>query len=120
MKEMESKLKDLPLRRPSADLDGRLLREKPERPMQPHWRRQRVSVWATAIVGVMMAVAGFVAGAAWRSGKHTSRPGEPPRVVIQVIYNSPDSRNPFDFTRASHLFPAQEVETTTLKLKTAI
>ena len=120
MKELESKLKGLPVRRPSADLDDRVLREKPEQPMQPYRQRRRVSVWVTAIVGLMMALVGFVAGAAWRGGGQTARPEGPPRAVIQVIHNSAGSRNRFDFTRASHFLPAGEMETTTRKARPTV
>jgi len=120
VKDLESKLKRLPLMAPSRDLDDRVLAQKPKQPVQRYREAWRVPVWVTAAVALLTVVVGFVAGAAWRSGRPVARKEPRPPVMVQVIYDSPTSRNPFDFTGASHFFPAREVETTTRKLETTI
>ena len=119
-KELESKLRTLPLMAPSGDLDARVLAQKPERPMRPFRARRRVPVWVTVGVALIMAVVGFAGGVLWRGGKPVARHDQRPPVRVQVIYNSPTSPNPFDFTTASHFFPAGELEVTTRKLETRI
>ncbi len=120
MKDLESKLRKLPLTAPSRDLDGRVLAQKPEGPMQPLPGRRGLPIWVTAAVALIMAIVGFGGGVLWRSEHRVVNGGHPPPVVVQVIYNSPNSRNPFDFTTASHFFPAGELEVTTRKLETRI
>ncbi len=120
MKNLESKLKKLPLVAPARNLDDRVLAQKPERPVHPLRAPRRVPVWVTVAIALIMAVAGFAGGLAWRSGRTVASHPCRPQVVIQVIYDSPASRNPFDFTIASHFFPAREVETTIRKLEPTI
>ena len=117
MKKLESKLKRLYLKVPSGNLDSRVLSQKPLHSTQPAHERWRVPVWVTSVIAIATGLAGFVGGVAWRTGERTGRPGAAPRVEIQVIYESPGSRNPFDFTRASHFFPGSEMETSATKLQ---
>ena len=112
MKNLEWKLRKLPLVTPSRDLDDRVLAQKPERPMQPFHKPWRVPAWATAALGVIMAGAGFIGGVAWRGEQRVPRRQPRAPVIIQVIYDSPSSRNPFDFTQASDIFPAGELKAT--------
>lgn len=120
MKNLESKLRKLPLIAPSRDLDERVLAQKPERPMQPLPGRRGLPIWVAAAVALIMGIVGFGAGTAWRSRRPIAGRDRRPPVMIQVIYNSPTSPNPFDFTTASHFFPAGELEVTTRKLETRI
>ena len=114
MKDLESKLKALRLRPPSRNLDDRVLAQKRERPVAASYAVRRVPIWLTAAVALVMALAGFATGAAWRGEQpssaehHRSAP-----VMVHVIYNSPSSGNPFDFTHASDVFPAGKLETKT-------
>jgi hypothetical protein len=120
VKDLESQLKKLSLRRPSPDMDDRVLSQRPERPLQHRRALGGVPLWATAAVAVVMAAGGFVAGVAWRGGRSGARSEERLGVVIHVIYDSRTPGNPFDFTRASHFFPAEEVETVMRTVETAI
>lgn len=112
MEDLESKLRGLRLRRPSQNLDERIMAQKPERPVQPSPARWRVPVWLAAAAALVMAVAGFAAGRAWRGNQTVAMSRSQPSVMLQVIYHSPSSANPFDFTRASDIFPAGKMETT--------
>jgi hypothetical protein len=117
VKKLESKLKRLYLKVPSGSLDSRVLSQKPLHSTQPARERWRVPVWVTSVIAVATGLAGFVGGVALRSGERTTRQGAPSPVNVQVIYDSPGSRNPFDFTRASHFFPGSEMETSATKLQ---
>ena len=117
MKKLETELKRLQLRPPSPRLDSRVLSQRPEHSMQPPPERWRVSVWVTSVIAIATGLAGFVVGVALRSDVRTTRPGTTSPVSVQVIYDSPGSRNPFDFTRASHFFPGSEMETSATKLE---
>ncbi len=118
MKELESKLRKLPLTAPPQDLDERVSAQKPEHPTHPARRPQRVPVWLTAAISVVTAGLGFAMGAGLRSGRPAAVSQPRPPIMLQVIYDSPASRNPFDFTSASHFFPAGEVTVSTEILKT--
>ncbi len=120
MKDLESKLRKLPLIAPAQDVDCRILAQKPERPVKPFGEPRRVPVWMTAAVALLTAVAGFGSGVAWRSRQEVATRANRPPVMIEVIYDSPASRNPFDFTNASHFFPAGQVEITTREPGTTI
>ena len=112
MDDLEAKLRTLRLREPSPDLDDRVRAQKPERPPSPEFASTRVSIWVAAAAALVMAVAGFAVGAAWRGEPAVViRQGPPPPVAVQVIYNSPSSGNPFDFTLASDIFPPGEMTT---------
>ena len=113
MEQLESRLKALPLRAPSRNLDVRVLGQKPQRPLQPLRTPRRVPIWLTAAVGLLMAFAGFATGLAWRGEQATTDLHRAVPVMVHVIYNSPASGNPFDFTRASDIFPAGELEAKT-------
>ena len=117
MKKLESRLRRLQLRSPSEALDTRVLAHSREHPTRLSRERWRVPVWATSVIAIATGLAGFVGGVAWRSGERAAPPGAPSQVSVQVIYDSPGRRNPFDFTRASHFFPGSEMETSTTKLQ---
>ncbi|NQT83775.1 hypothetical protein HQ563_12160 [bacterium] len=121
MKDLESKLKKLPLVAPSPDLDDRVSAQKTGRPVRRFPERRGVPVWVTGAVALIMAVVGFAVGASRRGEQPHRRPGRErrPPVRLHVIYNSPSSGNPFDFTRASDMFPAGKMETTTQTQKGA-
>jgi hypothetical protein len=120
VKELESKLRKLPLVGPPSELDERVLAQKPERPLQPFPERRRVPLWVTVAVGIITATAGFAAGRVWRSPRPVVRHDRPQPIVVQVIYDSPTSRNPFDFTTASHFFPARKLEIKMREFNTTI
>ena len=92
-----SKLKRLALRRPSKDLDDRVLgvlRVESETPSLG--RGHKVSQWWSIAASLLMAALGFLAGAAWRNGP-ASRPSvSPPPARIQVVLDR--SINPFDYS----------------------
>lgn len=112
MNDLESRLRDLPLREPSAQLDERVMAQKPDRPTPETGRSRRVPVWLAAVTAALMGVAGFGAGATWRGERATEivEPPTQPPVTIQVIYNSPATGDPFDFTQSSDVFPAGKME----------
>jgi len=112
MDDFESKLKRLPLRAPSPRLDARVVAQKPERPIQPSPVTWRVPVWLAAAAAAIMALAGFAAGTAWRGERRVVEFRPSPPVTIQVIHDSSATGNPFDFTRASDIFPAGKMEAT--------
>lgn len=112
MKDLESKLKRLPLAAPSPGLDERVITRKPGFPLHSHPAPRRVPLWATAAIAVATALAGFVAGAMWRSDQSVRSHAARTPVKMYVIYDLPALRNPFDFTLASDFFPAQKLETT--------
>ena len=120
MKDLERKLRRFPLAAPSRDLDDRVLAQKPERPAEPCRERRRVPLWLTAAIALIMAAVGFGAGVTWRSAPPVATRDRRPPVMIQVIYSSPTSRNPFDFTNASQFFPAGKPEVTIEKPATTI
>jgi hypothetical protein len=120
VKNLRSRIKRLPLMTPSPDLDERVLRQKPERPVPTYPVPRRVPLWGTAVVGLSMVVLGFVAGAAWRGGQSATSQDSPSGVVVHVIHHAAPWGNPFDFSRPVHFFPAKDVEVTTRKLDTKI
>lgn len=113
MKDLETKLRGLPLRVPSNELDERVMAQKPPRPASAAPSSWRLPMWAVAAVALVMAFMGFTVGAAWRGEPAVvvEQPPPPP-VMVQVIYNSRSSPNPFDFTHTSDMFPGGELETT--------
>lgn len=119
MKDLERKLRKLPLIAPSRGLDHRVSAKKPERPGQLFPERRGVPIWVTAAVGLIMTLVGFAIGTAWRGEQPVARRHPRPPVRVYVIYDSPASGNPFDFTRASDMFPAGKMETTTQTQKGA-
>jgi len=113
MEDFESKLKRVRLRAPSPELDERVLAQKPQRPVRISLAGRRVPFWLAAAAAVAMAGVGFATGLAWRRQQPIAAERRlPSPATIQVIYNSPAEGNPFDFTRASHFFPAGRLEAT--------
>ena len=112
MKELESKLRKVPLKAPSQGLDGRVAAQKPEHATGHFPGRRGVPVWVAVTVALITAMVGFAIGQAWRGEPPGGGHVRPRPVMIHVIYNSPSSGNPFDFTRACGIFPDGEMETT--------
>jgi len=115
MDDFEAKLRRLALRAPSERLDARVLAEAsaPRRATGP---RRQVPAWLAAAAALLMGVVGFAGGQAWRGDEAriapVARTARPAPITVQVIYNAPASPHPFDFTRASDIFPAGRMEAT--------
>jgi len=110
MNDLESELRGLPLIAASPDLDRRVLSQKPEPSLPPAPAPWRVPVWAAAMAALAMAVAGFGAGFAWRAPQGVAAPLRAAPTTVQIIYHSASTGDPFDFTRASSVFPAGDLE----------
>ena len=121
MDPFESKLRALPLRQPSDQLDERVLSAKPTRKVSGVNLRRPVPLWIAIAATLLMSAAGFSAGHALRTETAKIMPttaeerrGDLPDATafgrtllpasVQVIYHSPSGRNAFDFTRASDAF----------------
>jgi hypothetical protein len=121
MEDFEARLRAIPLRGPSPELDGRVEAQKPPAPIRrPPSARNRVPAWLAAAAAVVMGMIGFAAGLAWRDEDNAGLKGAAaaatpvaapaPIQHIQIIYQAPSNTNPFDFTYASDFFPAGEME----------
>jgi len=102
MDDLEQKLRGLPLRTPSHDLDERILPpvemitvRRPEA-----FVRRRVPLWAAVAASLVLAAVGFAGGVLLVAHRPPagSQVATPPVVRMEVIYtNSPP--NPFDYTQ---------------------
>ena len=99
MNDFELKLRRLKLRAPSDALDERIMGLKPESPERPSAAGWRVRGWSAVAASVVMVCVGFVAGAVWSAALRGQ--SDEPTMVVHVLYESPSSTNPFDFTRAA-------------------
>jgi hypothetical protein len=111
MNDLETRLRALPLRTPSTNLDSRVWAHRPEPSFRPPLLLRRgIPLWLAAAAGLLLAIAGYAAGRFACSPQIAGPPLRPAPVMVQVVYNSPDAGDPFDFTRASKSFPAGELE----------
>lgn len=99
MDDLISKLKGLAIRRPSKDLDDRVLGLLGVDSASPSVRGRRVSPWWTLAASLLMAALGFLAGATWRGGAASSPSVPPPPARIEVVLER--SINPFDYSGTS-------------------
>ncbi len=110
MDDFEARLKGLRLSEPSHELDERVRSLKSEHAAPgPQRRSWQVPLWAATAVSLAMGLAGLGLGLALRGSPRAAYPGESPPASVQVIYHSPSTGTPFDFTRytrtSSALFP---------------
>jgi hypothetical protein len=115
MDDIEARLKRLPLRQPSGELDRRVLNRfaqfrEGETPAEPSRSRWAVPLWAAAAMSAAVGWAGFMSGLAIRSERPTVAAEEPAPVMSEVLCQSPAGRNPFDLTQsADPLLPGKPV-----------
>jgi len=110
MNDLETRLRALPLRNPSNNLDSRVLAQRPEPSFCPPLIRRGIPLWLAATAGLLLVIAGYAAGRIACPPQVAGPPLRPAPVTVQVVYNSPDAGDPFDFTHASKSFPAGELE----------
>jgi hypothetical protein len=101
MKDFETKLRDIPLRKPSRHLDDRILGSGGGGSTRVPALQRRAPLWSAVAAAVFLAALGFMSGAKWKEGELESGRSWQPTVRIQVIYSSPGRPNPYDFTEPS-------------------
>ena len=103
MKDFEQKLKTLEIRKPSENLDHRILSVKPEDVDQNYYSR-RILLWAAVSVCLLIGVFGFMAGALWQANHLWIDQSEGSNT--KMIYILPVSPDYFDTTQFSNVaFP---------------
>lgn len=115
MKKVESKLKKMRLRKSGADLDRRIASIRPDNAPKPVFVFQRVPLWATLSIAIIMGAAGFFAGTFTKTTEQEAPKNvpSPPPVKFSVACYSQSGRNFFDYTRPSKGFLSQGVKITT-------
>jgi len=112
MDDFERRLGKLRPRDPSPELDRKVLGARPAAPVRPGALGRPVPLWIVAAVALATGIAGFGAGIAVGILGPPARlaPGAP--VTFQITQGPSASGNPFDFTRASGMFPPGPMRTT--------
>jgi hypothetical protein len=110
MEDLESRLRGLPVRAPSQELDDRVLSAKPERQFGASCVRRLVPLWAALAACIVVGSLGFAGGTAYESKRSAGNFEARPPIRIELIYDSPTGINPFDFTSASAEFPDEQWE----------
>jgi hypothetical protein len=110
MEDLESRLRGLPVRAPSQELDERVLTAKPEREFRPSRLRRLVPLWAAMAACIVMGSLGFAGGTFYEGKRSAASLEARPPIRIELIYDSPTGINPFDFTSATADFPDEEWE----------
>ena len=110
MSDLESKLRELPVRAPSQELDDRVLSAKPARQSRPSRLGRLVPLWCAVVASLVVGSLGFAGGTLYEGKRSAaSREARPP-IRIELIYDSPTGVNPFDFTSATADFPDEQWE----------
>ena len=107
MDPLEEKLKAMPLRSPSSELDERVLNPLRAQSILLSPRRRVIPIsWAVA-AAILACLLGFGSGLYWG---RTPIPPPPQTVQIYVVPVPPGQSNFFDFTQAAQDFPQGKLE----------
>lgn len=110
MDDFESKLKRLPVCKPSVGLRERIFGQRPARVRPRGTFTRRIPVGWAALLALSTGLAGFSIARVWEGEGRSPLASETGTVQVKVIYEAPASRHVFDFTEASPAFLTGDVD----------
>ena len=114
MNDFESRLKDIPLRSPSSELDDRILSETARHRAEVVDTTRRISLgWAVA-ASLAACFLGFLGGLSWQDARSPESTATPVPIQVRVIYEPSLARDPFDLSKQPEPLLGRDVQTRVL------